>query len=71
MDKEQFIVAYNNIIHNIIISDDDFKNLIDMLKNKGTIYYDFIIDTTKSQQQNILNAVYQDMLNYYKIYLGQ
>lgn len=71
MDKEQFIVAFNNIMNDIVISDDDFSKVIDILKTKGTINYSFVIDSTKTQKQNILNAIYQDILNFYKIYLGQ
>ncbi|AND84293.1 hypothetical protein GTH52_06960 [Clostridium tyrobutyricum] len=71
MDKDKFIVSYNNIMNDIIIPDEDFIEVINLLKLKRSVNLDFTISTDKSQQQNILKAIYEDVLNFYKIYLGQ
>lgn len=71
MDKIKFVVSFNNIINDIVIPDEDFIEIIDILKTRGSINFNFVIDTNKSQQQNILNAIYEDILNFYRIYLGQ
>lgn len=71
IDKTKFIEVFNNIMSNTIISDEDFVQIISILKARGSIGLDFVIDTNKSQQQNILSAIYEDILKFYKIYLGQ
>lgn len=71
MDKEKFIIVFNNISNGISVSDEDFNGVIDMLRIRGVVNNDFVIDEKKSQSQNILNGVYENMLKFYKIYLGQ
>lgn len=71
MDKDKFIIAFNNITNNIQVSDEDFNSIVSMLRIRGIIDNDFVIDENKSQLQNILNGVYADMLRFYKIYIGQ
>jgi hypothetical protein len=71
MNKDDFIVRFNNLINDISIENTEFEEIISLLKVKGSIDSDFEIDENKSQKENILLAVYKSMLNFYKIYLGQ
>lgn len=71
MNKDDFIIKFNNLINDISIESTEFEVIMNLLKLKGSIDSDFEIDANKSQKENILLAVYKSMLNFYKIYLGQ
>lgn len=47
MDKDKFIVSYNNIMNDIIIPDEDFIEVINLLKLKRSVNLDFTISTDR------------------------
>lgn len=71
LTKTEFILLFNRIKSGETVSDEEFEGIINIFKMQRLVSYDYLIDTTLTQTQTILNIICQNSIKFYEIYLGQ
>jgi hypothetical protein len=71
LDRQQFIQVISKISQGETVTDDEFINVINLMKQQGMALHLFQPDPELSQRDNVFEAIEQKTLAYYESYLGQ